>query len=125
MATGARVALAPAPFTAGSAVSVFPLYATVGSPGIDAAGAGGVLFATSWTGNLGVLIPNPNGQVWLYYTAGGTAPGVYQVLVGQVLGSTGQVVAATAETGTLAATTSGWLGPWSPATYSQVRPTTR
>jgi len=124
MATGPRLAVTPAPFNTGSAVSVFPLYATVGSAGVDTAGAGGVNFATAWSTNLGVMIPNQgNGAVWLYYTAGGTAPGAYQVLVGQVVGGTGQVLAATVEAGTLAATTSGWLGPWSPATYNQAAPT--
>ena len=32
------------------------------------------------------------------------------------------MLAATAETGTLAASSSGWLGPWSPATYNQSAP---
>jgi hypothetical protein len=121
----ARVAVIPAPFNTGSVVSVFPLYATVGTAGVDAVGAGGVAFATAWPGTIsGVQIPNQgNGAVWLYYTAGATAPGVYQVLVGELVGGTGQVLPATTETGTIAASTSGWLGPWSPATYNQMAPT--
>lgn len=124
MATGPRLAITPAPFNTGPAVSVFPLYATVGAAGVDVAGAGGTAFATAWSTNLGVLIPNQgNGAVWLYYTAGATAPGAYQVLVGEPVGGTGQVLAATVEAGTLAATSSGWLGPFSPATYNQSSPT--
>ena len=121
---GPRLLVTPAPFNTASAVSVFPLYATVGAAGVDVVGAGGVNFATAWGTNYGVFIPNQgNGAVWLYFTCGATAPGVYQVLVGQVVGGTGQVLAATTETGTIAASTSGWLGPWSPATYNQSSPT--
>jgi len=122
MATGPRLAVTPAPFNTGSAVSVFPLYATVGAAGVDVAGAGGTAFATVWGTNLGVMIPNAgNGQVWLYYTCGAVTPS-YQVLVGDLIGNTGQVLAATAEAGTLATSSSGWLGPWSPATYNQQAP---
>jgi len=121
---GPRLLVTPAPFNTGSALSVFPLYATVGAPGVDVAGAGGTAFATAWGTNYGVFIPNQgNGAVWLYFTCGGTAAGIYQVLVGQPVGNTGQVLPATTETGTIAATTSGWLGPFSPATYNQSSPT--
>ena len=120
---GPRIAVTPAPFNTGSAVSVFPLYATVGVAGVDAVGAGGTSFATAWGANYGVLIPNQgNGQVWLYYTCAAVTPS-YQVLVGDLIGNTGQVIAATAEAGTLATSSSGWLGPWSPATYNQQAPT--
>ncbi len=123
MATGPRLAVTPAPFNTGSTVSVFPLYATVGAAGVDVAGAGGTSFATVWGTNLGVMIPNAgNGAVWLYYTCGAVTPS-YQVLVGDLIGNTGQVLAATAEAGTLATSSSGWLGPWSPATYNQQAPT--
>jgi len=127
MPAGPRISVTPALFNTGSAVSVFPLYATVGAAGVDAAGAGGTAFATLWStaSSLGVIIPNANnGAVWLYYTAGATAPGAYQVLIGNVAGSSGQVPPATAEAGTIAASTSGWLGPWSPLTYNQEAPTT-
>lgn len=123
MATGTRLAITPAPFNTGSAVSVFPLYATVGVAGVDVVGAGGVNFATAWGANLGVMIPNQgNGAVWLYYTCAAVTPS-YQVLVGDLIGNTGQVLAATVEAGTLATSSSGWLGPWSPATYNQQAPT--
>src|ERR1700693_4428239 len=99
---GPRLSVTPAPFNTGSALSVFPLYATVGAPGVDVVGAGGVNFATAWGTNYGVCIPNQGrGAVWLYFTCGPPAPGVYQVLVGQPVGSTGQVLAATVETGTI------------------------
>jgi hypothetical protein len=127
MATGPRISVIPALFNTASAVSVFPLYATVGAAGVDAVGAGGTAFATLWStaSSLGVMIPNQsNGGVWLYYTCGAIAGGVYQVLIGDLAGNSGQVPPATAETGTLAASTSGWLGPFSPSTYNQQSPTT-
>lgn len=103
---------------------MFPLYATVGAAGVDAVGAGGVNFATAWSTALGVIIPNQgNGAVWLYYTCGAVTPS-YQVLIGNVAGSSGQVPPATAEAGTLVTSSSGWLGPWSPLTYNQESPTT-
>ena len=119
MATGPRVALAPVSFNAGAAGSAFPAYSAAG---IDVAGTGGTAFATAWSTTLGVMIPN-NGLIWLYYVCGATAGGVVQVLVGDVEGNTGQVLPATTETYTIAANTSGWLGPWSPGTYNQQQPT--
>ena len=124
MATGPRLAVIPALFNTGPAVSVFPLYATVGAAGVDAVGAGGTAFATAWGTNLGVMIPNvSNGGVWLYYTCGAVTPS-YQVLIGNVAGTSGQVPPATAEAGTLVTSSSGWLGPFSPSTYNQESPTT-
>lgn len=127
MATGPRLLVQPALFNTGPNVSVFPLYATVGAAGVDTIGAGGTEFATLWSANsaLGVMIPNAsNGAVWLYYTTGATAAGVYQVLIGDLAGTSGQVPPATAETGTITASSSGWLGPFSPSTYNQQAPTT-
>ena len=118
MATGPRVTIAPASFNAGATGSAFPAYS---APGIDVAGTGGTAFATAWGSNLGVMIPN-NGLIWLYYVCGATAGGVTQVLVGDLSGNTGQVLPATTETYTIAANTSGWLGPWSPGTYNQQSP---
>jgi hypothetical protein len=118
----ARVTVVPAPFNS-AGLSVFPTYS---APGVDAVGAGGTNFATAWPGTIsGVIIPNQgNGAIWLYYVAGTTAPGVTQVLVGDLIGNTGQVAPATTEQFTLALSTSGWLGPWSPATYNQQQPGT-
>jgi len=118
MATGPRVTIAPASFNAGAQGSAFPPYS---APGIDVAGTGGTAFATAWSTTLGLMIPN-NGLVWLYYVCGTTAAGVTQVLVGDVEGNTGQVLPATTETYTIAASTSGWLGPWAPLTYNQQSP---
>jgi len=70
------------------------------------------------------MIPNvSNGGVWLYYTCGAVTPS-YQVLIGNVAGTSGQVPPATAEAGTLVTSSSGWLGPFSPYTYNQESPTT-
>ena len=113
----ARVACLPANFSAGAAGTTFPTYSAAG---VDAAGAGGAAFATAWPGTIsGVYCANPNGLVWLYYVCGATAGGVTQVLVGEAVGATGQVLPATTETYTIALSTSGWLGPWSPSTYNQ------
>jgi hypothetical protein len=118
MATGTRLTIAPASFNSGAGGSAFPVYS---APGVDVAGTGGTAFATAWGSSLGVMIPN-NGLVWLYYVCGGTAGGVVQVLVGDLAGNTGQVLPATTETYTIAASTSGWLGPWAMATYNQQAP---
>jgi hypothetical protein len=83
--------------------------------GIDLVGAGGNAFATAWSPNNVLLVPNTSGNVMLWYYCGASAAGVAQVLVGQSLA--GQVLpAATALT--ITATSSGWLGPFSPATYN-------
>lgn len=115
----ARVAVLPVNFNAGSAGSAFPV---APAAGVDAVGAGGSAFATAWPGTIsGVMIPN-NGQVLLYYICGATAAGVTQVLVGETVGNTGQVLPATTYEYTIAANSSGWLGPWSPATFNQQAP---
>lgn len=117
MAAGARVTLQPIP------LNLNPngpgLYITATSPGYDLGSPSAI---TAWSGQLGVMIPN-NGQVILGFACGATLAGAYQVLVGQTVGNTGQVLPATVEAGTIAASTAGWLGPWSPATYNQSNPT--
>jgi hypothetical protein len=65
-----------------------------------------------------VQVPNPGGNVILAYACGATAAGICQVLVGDLVGNTGQVLPATTYQFTIAANTSGWLGPWSPVTYN-------
>ncbi len=117
-----RVLVTPAPFgQSGTTVATFPTYST---PGVDAVGSG-TAFATAWPGTIsGVVIPNQgNGAVWLYWLTGATLPGNTQVLVGQVAGGTGAVLAATVEQFSLPASSSGYLGPWSPVTYNQSAPT--
>lgn len=123
MATGPRVTILPIPmnnYSNGQASSVFP---SAPSAGYDTGSPGGTF--TAWGGALGVMIPNPaqGATVWLWYFCGATLAGTYQVLVGDLIGNTGQVPPATLETGSIAATSSGWLGPWSPSTYNQQSPT--
>lgn len=118
MAAGARVTLQPIPFNLNP---IGPgLFITAASPGYDLGSPSAI---TAWSGQLGVMIPN-NGQVILGFACGATAAGAFQVLVGDLIGNTGQVAPATMEAGTIAANTVGWLGPWSPATYNQQSPTT-
>jgi hypothetical protein len=87
------------------------------SAGIDLIGAGGNAFAQTWTsGSVNVvLVPNTSGNVILWYYCGTAAAGIAQVLVGQAVA--GQVLPA-ATSQTIAANSSGWLGPYSPATYN-------
>lgn len=117
MAAGPRVALAAIPFNNTPLTGVLGAYTAAG---YDTGSPGGSF--TAWSTTLGVYVPN-NGQVILAWWSGATAPGVTQVLVGDLVGNTGQVVPATTETVTLGANSSGWLGPWSPATYNQQAPT--
>lgn len=117
MATGPRVTLQPIP------LNLNPngpgLWVPSTTPGYDLGSPSAI---TAWSGQLGVMIPN-NGQVVLAFACGATLAGPYQVLVGDVVGGTGTVLPATNTAGTIAANTSGWLGPWSPATYNQQAPT--
>jgi hypothetical protein len=116
----ARVQCTPVLFSSPTAPGVFPINSG-SQTGVDAAGSG-TAFATAWGGTIsGVYFANPNGLVWVYYTCGTTAASTYQVLVGDQVGpgATGLYLPATANTGTIAASTSGWLGPFSPATYNQ------
>jgi hypothetical protein len=117
MATGPRVTIQPVPFNNTPLTGVLGAYAT---PGYDTGSPGGSF--TAWSTNLGVMIPN-NGQVILVWWSGATLPGATQVLVGDVVGGTGQVLPATTSQQSLGASSSGWLGPWSPATYNQQAPT--
>jgi len=116
MATGARVTLNPIPLSQGSAGST---WLTSGTAGYDT-GTGTV---TAWSGQLGVMIPLTAPNVVLAYACGATLGGVTQVLIGATVGSTGQVLPATIRQYTIAASSSGWLGPWDVATYAQVNPT--
>jgi len=121
MATGPRSLLQPIPmnsYPAGTGFSVFP----ASGNGFDTGSPGGTFTAWSAASTLGVMIPN-NGQVVLWYVNGATAAVPWQVLVGDLVGNTGQVLPATTVAGTIAVNSSGWLGPWSPATYNQQAPT--
>ena len=118
-----RVLVTPAPFgQSGTAVAILS-HLLRARGGRGRAGTG---FATAWPGGGGggVVIPNQgNGAIWLYWLSGTSRAGITQVLVGQMAGSTGAVLAATVEQMTLPATSSGYLGPWSPVTYNQAAPT--
>lgn len=107
----ARVTLLPIPFNSTPLTNAFPLAST---PGYDLGSPSAI---TAWGVIQGVRVPN-NGQVMLYWASGATLPGVTQVLVGDPIGNTGLFAPATSEQVTLPATASGWLGPWSPATYN-------
>jgi|SRR5215469_13823156 len=115
MAAGPRVTLQPIPFNLGAAGASF-IAAT--SPGYDLGSPSAI---TAWSTALGVMIPNPSGNVILGFACGGTAGGVCQVLVGDVVDGT--VLPATQRQYTIAANSQGWLGPWSPQTVNQQAPT--
>jgi hypothetical protein len=120
MATGPRSLVQPIPlnlYPNMQASSVFP----VSGNGFDTGSPGGTFTAWTVASTLGIMIPN-NGEVFLWYVNGATAAVPYQVLIGDLIGNTGQVAPATTIAGTIAASSSGWLGPWSPATYNQQAP---
>lgn len=106
-----RVTLQPIPFNLAPLAGVFPLAST---PGYDLGSPSAI---TAWGAIQGVRVPN-NGQVMLYWASGATLPGITQVLIGDPIGNTGTYAPATTEQQSLAASSSGWLGPWSPATYN-------
>ena len=116
MAVGARVTLQPIPLNLSPNGA---LWLTSASPGYDLGSPSAI---TAWGGALGVRLPNPSGNVILAFACGATAAGVTQVLVGDVVGGTGQVLPATAYQYTIGSNSSGWLGPWSPASFNQQAP---
>lgn len=120
MAAGPRVTILPIPMNNTPLTGTFP---TAPAAGYDTGSPGGSF--TAWGTTLGVMIPTPsiNSTVWLWYFCGATLAGNTQVLVGDLVGNTGQVLAATTEQQSIAANTTGWLGPFSPSTYNQQAPT--
>jgi len=110
------VTIQPIPLNNTPLTGVIGAYST---PGYDTGSPGGSF--TAWSTTLGVMIPN-NGQVILVWWSGGTAPGVTQVLVGDVIAGN-QVLPPTTYSQSLGGSSSGWLGPWSPATFNQSNPT--
>jgi len=115
MATGPRVTLQPIPFNLGAAGATYIVATT---PGYDLGSPSAI---TAWSTTLGVMIPNPSGNVILGYACGATLGGTCQVLVGDVVDGT--VLPATQRQYTIAANSQGWLGPWSPQTVNQQAPT--
>ena len=118
MATGPRVLILPIPLNLYPNMQASSVFPTSGN-GYDTGSPGGSF--TAWSTTLGLMIPN-NGQVFLWYVNGATATVPYQVLIGDLVGNTGQVMPATTIASTIAINSSGWLGPWSPATYNQQNP---
>ena len=117
MPTGARVTLQPIPLNLSA--NAGGLWVPATTPGYDLGSPSAI---TAWSGQLGVQIPNPGGNVILAYACGATPAGAWQVLVGDLIGGLNAVLPATQVAGSIAATTSGWLGPWSPATFNQQAP---
>jgi hypothetical protein len=108
----ARVTCLPIPFNLAPLAGVFPLAST---PGYDAGSPSAI---TAWPNvSSGIRVPN-NGQVVVFWASGAAGAGVTQVLVGDPIGNTGTFAPGTTEQQTLGASSSGWLGPWSPATYN-------
>lgn len=107
----ARVTCLPIPLNLAPLAGTFPLAST---PGYDLGSPSAI---TAWGVIQGVRVPN-NGQVVLFWASGAAGAGITQVLVGDPIGNTGAFGPATTEQQTLGANASGWLGPWSPATYN-------
>jgi hypothetical protein len=109
-----RVAISPVSFNAGAGGTAFPALPPA-TPGYDTGSPGGTF--TAWGSNNGVMIPN-NGLIILVYWCGATAGGISEVLIGQTVGTTGQVLPHTTQQFTITASSSGWLGPWNMNTYN-------
>jgi hypothetical protein len=120
MATGPRVTILPIPMN--NTPNTPALFPSAPSAGYDTGSPGGTF--TAWSTTLGVQIPVPNQQstVWLWFWCGATLAGAYQVLIGDTVGNLNLPYPATTYAGTIAANTSGWLGPWSPSTFAQQQP---
>jgi hypothetical protein len=85
--------------------------------GIASSGTSTIAAPTAWgSAPVGIAVPNPSGNVMLWYYCGATPAGVAQVLVGEQIAG-GQILPATTAQ-TIVASSSGWIGPLSPATYN-------
>jgi hypothetical protein len=90
------------------------LWLVAGTFGYDTGSPGGTL--TAWSTNNGIQFAN-NGLIIVAFACGAT-PSSAQVLVGRK-GGAGLLPAFTAEAVTIAASTTGWMGPFSVADYTQ------
>jgi hypothetical protein len=110
-----RCTILPVNLNANAAGGVFPL---APAAGIDAAGAGGAAFGTTWASGpyQGVQFAN-NGQMILWIYNGATAGGASEVLIGGKVA--GQVFPHTTLQYTITATNYHQLGPWSPQDFNQ------
>lgn len=117
MAAGPRVTLLPVNMNSTPNGALWPLTSAVG---YDTGSPGGSY--TAWGSTLGVRFVN-NGMMVLAFACGATLAGTAQVLVGDALNAGGaQVLPATTISFSIAATSAGWLGPFSPALYNQQQP---
>lgn len=85
-----------------------------GTPGYDTGSPGGSI--TAWSTNNGIQYIN-NGQIIIGY-ANGTGSVTADILVGRKAGG-GLLPAFSAQTVTIAASSVGWLGPYSVQDYTQ------
>jgi hypothetical protein len=107
-----RVTIAPVNLNASATTP--GLWLVAGSYGYDTGSPGGTL--TAWSGVNGVQFAN-TGNMVLAYAVGATLS-TAEVLVGRKAGA-GLLPANTAVSITLAATTTGWIGPFSVQDYTQ------
>jgi hypothetical protein len=114
--TWTAVPLAPFSFNSTPTTgSFYPGPAAPASFGYATSGTSTITAPTAWgTAPNAVAVPN-TGSVLLWYWCGATGAGITQVLVGEQVA--GQVLPATTAM-TLAANSSGWIGPLSPAVYN-------
>jgi hypothetical protein len=107
-----RVTIAPVNLNASQLTP--GLWLVAGTFGYDTGSPGGTL--TAWSANNGIQFAN-NGMIVVGYACGAT-PSSADVLVGRKAGG-GLLPAFGAENVTIAASTTGWLGPFSVADFTQ------
>jgi hypothetical protein len=116
---GTWIAAPLQPFSLNATPAGGPFYnGAAPGAGYASSGTSTIAAATAWSGGApyGVAVPNPSGNVILWWTCGATGSGIAQVLVGEQL--LGQVLPATTAITIGATASSGWFGPFSPATYN-------
>lgn len=120
---GTWTAVPLAPFSFNSAPLTGQFNAAAPSVwGYASSGTSTIAAPTAWsTAIQSVAVPNVSGNVMLWYYCGATPAGVVQVLVGEQVAG-GQILPATTAQ-TIVASSSGWIGPLSPATYNIQQPT--
>ena len=90
------------------------LWPVAGTAGYDTGSPGGTF--TAWSTTNGIQFVN-NGLIVLAF-ANGASASVAEILVGRKAGG-GLLPAFAAQSVTIAATTAGWIGPFSPLDYTQ------
>lgn len=120
---GTWTAVPLAPFSLNATPAGVFNAAALSSYGSVSSGTSTMTAPTAWgtpSGANAVAVSNPSGNVFFWYWCGATAAGVVQVLVGEQLAG-GQILPATTAMSITAAST-GWIGPYSPATYNIQNP---